>query len=340
MFKSIQYIQASDSIISDINAFIDEWFNELTYLEVKTSGSTGNPTIIRLEKSKMEISARKTIDFLNIKENSSAFLCLSSSTIAGKMMIVRSIIGKLNLIVGPIDSNPLKTVNEAIDLIAMVPLQLKKTLESNPEKLRTIKSILIGGGPISDSLYSLIKKSKITIHHTFGMTETISHVAMRKIGLEEQQDFIALDGIHFSTENEQLVIHYPEIGIERLKTNDLVRLKSEKAFEWIARTDFIINSGGKKLNPEEIENAISSVIHDAYFIFGLEDEVLGNKVVLIIESKVPHKLTKVAFQNKLNKYAIPKEIFYLPSFIRTISGKINRNETVKLLQKDGLKEVL
>lgn len=340
MNHSIEYIEASEEITSEVHTFLNEWYNDETFIEVKTSGSTGKPTIIQLEKAKMIISARKTLNFLNIKKGSTSHLCLSPSTIAGKMMLVRSIIGDLNLIVGQVNSNPLENISKQIDFIAMVPLQLQQTLETNPEKLRFIKSVIIGGGPISHTVSSLLKKFNLSVYHTYGMTETISHVAMRKVGVDEEKEFKALPGINFKVKNDQLVIHYPEIGIIELCTADQVRLLDENSFEWIGRTDFIINSGGKKLNPEEIEEKISDLIKKPYFIFGLSDDKYGQKVVLLIESHISLNLSKNSFSLNLQNYSIPKEIFYLPAFIRTISGKINRIETMKLLDEHGLKEIL
>lgn len=340
MGHSIAYFEASEEIISEVQSFLKEWYNDETFIEVKTSGSTGKPTIIQLEKAKMIVSARKTLDFLNIKKGDTALLCLSPSTIAGKMMLVRSIIGDLKLIVGPINSKPLETILDQIDFVAMVPLQLQKTVESNPEKIRSIKSVIIGGGPISSNVSLLLKKNDLNVYHTYGMTETISHVAMRKVGSEEEKAFNALPGINFKVRNNQLVIEYPEIGIIELCTTDQVKLLDEKSFEWIGRTDFIINSGGKKLNPEEIEENISALIGLPYFIFGLPDETFGQKVVLIIESPISLYLSKKSFYSSLQNHSVPKEIFYLPSFIRTESGKINRIETIKLLGEHVLKEIL
>lgn len=340
MYHSIEYFEASEEIISEVHTFLKEWSNEETFIEVKTSGSTGKPTTIQIEKAKMIISARKTLNFLNIEKGSTSLLCLSPNTIAGKMILVRSIIGDLKLIVGQVNSNPLENISRQIDFVAMVPLQLQQTLETDPEKIRSIKSVIIGGGPISQNVSSLLKKMDLSVYHTYGMTETISHVAMRKVGTDEEKEFRALPGINFKVKNDQLVIQYPEIGIVELCTTDQVRLLDENSFEWIGRTDFIINSGGKKLNPEEIEENISDLIGVPYFIYGLLDDKFGQKLVLLIESPISLNFSKDTFSPNLQNYSIPKEIFYLPAFIRTISGKINRIETMKLLDKYGLKEIL
>jgi O-succinylbenzoic acid--CoA ligase len=340
MAFSIQFIHASRETTLEVNTFLEEWENENDYIEVQTSGSTGKPTKVLLEKAKMRISAKNTLNFLNIQKNSNALLCLSPTTIAGKMMVVRSIVGDLNLIVSSVNSNPLENIDSPIEFVAMVPLQLKSTLENCAHKLKKIPSILIGGGPISASLSAALKENQITVFHTYGMTETISHVAIRKVGKNELDEFEALPGITFSTENEQLVVHYPAIGMDYLKTNDQVVLTSQRTFEWIGRTDFIINSGGKKLNPEEIEDSISGLIETTYFISSLPDEKFGEKVILVIESSHSLKLTKEVLRSKLTKYSLPKEIYYLEYFTRTASGKINRGLTMQQIGSYVIKEIL
>lgn len=340
MSINITYSHASIQTKSEVQNFLNEWNNDSQTIKVNTSGSTSIPKTIELKKSNMKISAEKTLSFLKIHADETAFLCLSPNTIASKMMILRSIIGKLNLIVGSIDSNPLQDQNIRIDFIALVPYQLQKILEKHPEKLKSIKSIIIGGGPISNELKKLIISHGITVNHTYGMTETISHVAMRKVGLQEQQEFHALPGISFDSKDDKLIINYPEIGIINLETNDIVELKSPTTFKWKGRADFIINSGGIKVNPEELETILASMIQIPFFIGSLEDSALGQKIVLIIESKKKKNIIKEDLLNLLPKYSLPKEIFYLPIFIRTESGKINRRETMQLIDSYAIKEVL
>lgn len=340
MFKNIVYKNASDDIKSDVETFLKEWYNKETYITVQTSGSTGIPTTIYLEKNKMIVSAEKTLSFLNIKPGSTALLCLSTHTIAGKMMIVRSIVGDLRLIVGPLSSLPLKDFDEQIDFVAMVPLQVQTELENEPEKLRTIRSCIIGGGPISQKLEASLDAKKISVYHTFGMTETISHVAMRKAGFNGEKIFRAIPGIRFSAPDDKLIIHYPEIGIDALQTNDIVRLISETSLEWIGRSDFMINTGGVKINPEEVETQLSAFLQVPFFISGIPDEKLGQKIILVIESENTSIPSKEELKEHLSIYAIPKQVYFLNSFIRTLSGKINRIETLKLIEQHAASEIL
>jgi len=339
MSEFIKYINTSQEMIKEVSDFLILWNDSSDFIETRTSGSTGSPTVIRLEKTKMVISAKKTLNYLKITEGKTAFLCLSPATIAGKMMIIRSLVGKLNLIVGPVNSNPLAQIDAQIDFVAMVPIQLENTLLADPEKLKNIENIIIGGGQVSQKVSSDVKRKNLSIYHTFGMTETISHIAMRKIGVDEEREFHALPGINFSINENRLLINYPEIGIERLETNDIVKLIDSETFEWIGRQDFVINSGGIKLIPEEIESKISDLFQNDFFVTGIEDERLGQKLVLIAEGSTSDKISKQSLGKRLDKKSIPKEIIYIPKFIRTTSGKINRIETLKLINEHVIKEI-
>ncbi len=329
--ERITFIDTIPERKSEVQNFIAEWYSTSDVIHTKTSGSTGEAKIISLEKSKMIISAKKTLLFLGLKKGDTALLCLPVSTIAGKMMIVRAIVGELNLLIGPIDSNPLKHIDAKIDFVAMVPLQFQNCIENNSNKLKAIKAIIVGGGPISSKLEKQTISSNVKAFQTYGMTETISHVALREIGNKVDSLYHALDGITFNEKNEQLIIHYPEIGIVDLQTTDLVKLSSSKSFEWIGRADYIINVGGIKLNPEEIEAVLSEYIADPFIISSIKDDKLGEKIILIIEGDKVVNIDETVLLEKLTKFAIPKSIYYLPAFSRTLSGKINRIETLKLL---------
>lgn len=325
----IDYIDISRK--DEIELFISEWYSEESTITTRTSGSTGEPKTIALSKPHLLISAKKTIAFLQIEKGSSCYLCLSCSTIAGKMMMVRAILNEMRIIVGPVSSGSLELLNEKVAFTAIVPMQLQQTLLHLPEKLRLIDKTIVGGAPINTSIEDLLKLERLTVYQTFGMTETISHVALRKIGFQQEKYYHALDGITFSISKQQcLVIHYPEIDLDELLTNDLVELQSPTTFKWLGRADFVINSGGIKLFPEVIESKLSQHINRSFFIYGLQDEKLGQKVVLLIEGEA-FAFEKEIFHDTLEKYEKPREIIFLTQFIRTESGKINRLETIKLL---------
>jgi O-succinylbenzoic acid--CoA ligase len=329
MLKEIDYINASDKERSAFESFLTSWNNEGDTITVHTSGSTGTPKVLVLKKSDMVHSASQTLNFLQIEKGGTALICLSMETIAGKMMAVRSIVGAMKTIVGTVSSNPLQNILVPIDLCAMVPLQLENILKKDPSSLKTIKHLLIGGAPVSNELEKMASDHNISFWHTYGMTETVSHVALRKAGKYRASTFKALPGITFSEDKGRLIIHYPLIGIESLQTNDLVELLSPTEFKYIGRADFVINSGGIKFHPEELENRISHLIKVPFFIGGIPDPTLGQKVVLFAETDSSLNVDLEQLKNVLPQYAFPKEILSVPSFVRTESGKINRVETMK-----------
>lgn len=316
-------------LIEDVKSFIIEWHSESTHIATSTSGSTGKPKVIRLAKDKMIASAKMTGEFLQLKSNMNALLCLSPKTIGGKMMIVRAIVWDMNLIISDLSSTPLSNIESKINFAAMVPMQVANSFKHNKNQLASIDQLIIGGGPMSIELEHDLQNLPNSIHHTFGMTETISHIALKSVSKKEL-NYSALPNVSFEVENNALVINAPRLGVHQLKTNDFIELISPNSFIWRGRTDFIINSGGIKFSPEEIEKKLSSIISVPYFIAGNTDHALGEKIVLILESSL--KLyAKSDFLAVLNKFEIPKEIIFLPSFIRSESDKILRKETLKLI---------
>lgn len=318
----------------EITSFIKNWKNKEEFIVCQTSGSTGTPKNIELTKKKMHISARKTLEYFNIKKGNSALLCLSLETIAGKMMLVRSLIGELKLHVSTVSANPILALKNPVDFVALVPLQLEAALDSSIEKLKSINIVLVGGAPVSEGLIQKLKDNKITVFQSYGMTETISHVAIRKIGFETEKYYTALDGISFSSQNECLVIDYPEILNEKLLTNDRVKLIDSKHFQYINRSDFIINTGGIKVNPEEIEIKIAPLLNKPFFIWSLQDARLGQKIVLIVQSIATITLKKELFAAYLEKYEIPKNYALIKDFIYTKSGKIDRIKIMESIEEN------
>ena len=315
-------------LVEDVKSFITEWHSESAHISTSTSGSTGKPKVIRLPKEKMIASAKMTGEFLQLKSNSNALLCLSPKTIGGKMMIVRAIVWDMNLIISNISSTPLSNIESKIHFAAMVPMQVSNSLDKNRDKLASIDQLIIGGGPMSLELEHNLQNLPNSIHHTFGMTETISHIALKSVSNKEQ-NYSALPNVSFEVENNALVINAPRLGVHQLKTNDFIELISPDSFIWKGRTDFIINSGGIKFSPEEIEKKITSIISVPFFIAGNSDSLLGEKIILVLESS-KQVYSKSDF-SILNKFEIPKEIIFLPSFIRSKSDKILRKETLKLI---------
>lgn len=329
---NIEFCTDDTQYIEEVISFINEWNNDLDFIEIKTSGSTGNPKTIKLRKKHMIASAKMTGDFLKLEKGNTALLCLSPTTVAGKMMIVRSIVLGMKLIVVDVNSNPLKNTNESIDFAAMVPLQVQNSLN----KLTKVKKLIVGGGTISNQLWKSISEQNISAYQTFGMTETISHIAMREIS-SHLTNYVPLNGVVIKKIDDCLNISASKLGIENLQTTDIVELKDDGSFLWLGRKDFVINSGGIKLHPEIIENKLDRLISQPFFVFGLDDEQFGKKLILCVEGSL--NVTKKQFLSFLERYEIPKEIYNFPSFDRTKSDKINRIKTVERLA-DAERKVL
>ena len=329
---NIEFLTNDKQYKEKILSFINEWNNDLDFIEIKTSGSTGKPKTIRILKKHMTASARMTGNFLELKKGDTALLCLSPLTVAGKMMIVRSIVLDLELIVTDVSSKPLEKINTTIDFAAMVPLQAQNSVRD----LSKIKKLIIGGGTISNQLWNSICQQNVDAYQTFGMTETISHIAMRKISSDSVK-YIPLEGITLNAFDNCLNISAPDLGIENLQTNDIVELERDGSFLWIGRNDFVVNSGGVKLHPEIIERKLTAIIEQPFFTFGIADNQLGMKLILCIEGKC--NIDKNLLSSILDKFEVPKEVYYFKSFERTKSDKINRLKTIEQIE-DATREIL
>lgn len=318
----------------DLGCFLQDWLNDSELLKVNTSGSTGVPKSIFLEKHKMRNSAIATGQFFGLGPKHSALLCLSPKYIAGKMMLVRAMVLGLEIDYVAPSSKPLSGLVRYYDFVAMVPLQLEHSLA----ELAKVKTLIVGGAPIPFSLKSGLGDTKCQVFETYGMTETISHVAVRQLNVQQENPadlfFHALPDINLSIDTRNcLVIKASRIAETPIVTNDVVNLVSATTFEWLGRFDNIINSGGIKLNPEKIETMFSPVLGTNFFLTGLPDERLGHKLVLIIEGEgerdlIMEKLASIPF---IKKIELPQEIFFVQRFSKTPNGKIQRKKIMASL---------
>ncbi len=333
--NSYELLEFSKRFSPEIYEFFKKWFDVNSYVEVKTSGSTGRPKVIRLQKIYMINSAVATGIYFNIHENSSALLCMSPNFIAGKMMLVRALVlGWCIDVVDPV-ANPLKECKKLYDFSAMVPLQLLKSLSD----LHKVKKLIVGGGIVSNELLRKIQNCKTKIFATYGMTETVTHIAVKKLNQFSQTElgsashFTILPDISISLDDRKcLVIDAPKVSDAPVVTNDLVEIISASKFKWLGRIDTIINSAGIKLIPEQIEQKLDTIIKQRFFVIGREDEVFGEKLVLIIEGFQNEELqNKVRNLKFLSKFEIPKEIYFIEKFKETPTKKVDRLETLKLL---------
>lgn len=309
----------------DLGVFLLDWLDDKETIELTTSGTTGAPKVITIKKQSMVHSAIATGNFFNLHPQDKALLCLPARYIAGKMMIVRAIMLGLELDI-MVPSSHLDDLlpHKAYDFVAIVPLQAENSLD----KLHQFKKIIIGGAKVSDDLASKLKNIKSDIYETYGMTETITHIAAKKIG---EAYFNVLEHVSISNDERNcLVIDALSVSDEKVITNDIVEILNEKQFKWIGRYDNVINSGGIKLFPEQIEAKLASKIGNRFFITSLPDDVLGSKVVLIIEGS--EQVIDTTIFNSLDKFEKPKEILFVSEFVETETKKINRIRTLKKIK--------
>lgn len=314
------FVKEGELFEKEIGYFLLDWLDENDFIVTKTSGTTGKPKEITISKQAMVNSAIATGDFFKLLPGDKALHCLPSQFIAGKMMLVRAIVLGLELKLVTPTGNFFANDDTVYDFVAMVPLQV----ENNFQYLNQIKKLIIGGAQPSNDLKNKLKNLKeISVYETYGMTETITHIAAKKINA---QNFKILNGITIEQDNKGcLVINAPRITENQIITNDLVNIVSKNQFKWLGRIDNVINSGGVKLFPEQIEKKIK--LKPRFFIISESDNKLGEKVVLVIEGEKQELNSTFFF--KLNKYEIPKKIYFLPQFIETKTGKIKRKETLE-----------
>ena len=314
-----------------IGDFLVEWLSDSTTIRLTTSGSTGTPKPIYLQKQHMVNSAVATAKFFDLQAGTTALLCMPARFVAGKMMLVRAMVMGWKLDFVPASKNPLKA-EKLYDFVAMTPYQVHHSLED----LHKTNIVLIGGGAVDVELHKQLQKSKARAFASYGMTETCSHVALRPInGPDATSVYKATENVKFLLDDRGcLVIDAPKVHDGILTTNDIIDLKSDTTFEWKGRYDSVINSGGIKIHPEMVEQRLAEYIKENFFIGSIPDTILENKVILLIESKTPSKkdILQRAYSS-LNKYEIPKEVYYLDSFKWTETGKIQRKATLKLLAK-------
>lgn len=328
----IIFVSENNKLNQKVYDFIEEWNNSNDFFTAKTSGSTGIPKEIKLQKSIALKSVKMSANYFGFDKMERMGLCLSPETIAGKMQILRALYCDLILYVFQSERNCLQNLNVHLDFISLVPLQVEAILDENPEKLDLCHKILIGGAQISPQLKLTLQKVKSSIYESYGMTETYSHVAVRQL-FSKNGSFEALKGIHFSLEDENLVIHALHLDLKHLKTNDCVRLIDNKHFELLGRSDFVINSGALKFHPEVLEGKLAQGIESNYFILGEKSEEFGEIVTFYLEmdyDSIKEIELKKLFETYLSKYEIPKKIYFIPQFIRTESGKINKLKTQEL----------
>tara|TARA_B110000483_G_scaffold34141_1_gene41569 strand:- start:17260 stop:18306 length:1047 start_codon:yes stop_codon:yes gene_type:complete len=328
LIEKSQYSSKRENWENEYWGFIASWLNKDDYILVQTSGSTGKPKSIRLSKEKMLVSAQMTVNFFGLLKGDKALLCLSPRRIGGMMMIVRAFYARLDLHIAAPSANPLMDCPEKFKFAAFVPYQVSTILKDSADKIKNIHQILIGGGEVSMALEKSIEAHRLNTYSSFGMTETISHFALRKIG--KDKNYTCLPDISITQSSIGcMIVHAPQLQDEAIHTKDLIELNSPSSFVWLGRSDFAIESGGTKIIPEQIEQKLRSFIKERFFFSSIKHKQLNNQIILIIEGE-SHELNEKIFRD-LDKYHRPKQVFFVPQFIDAANGKIDRISTKKLL---------
>lgn len=311
-----------------IGDFLLDWLSESPVIQVNTSGSTGEPKTIRLKKEHMVNSALATGAYFGLEEGQMALHCLPSRFIAGKMMLVRAMVLGLEMDYLEPSSRPLQHTDKTYDFCAMVPLQATHSFD----KLHQIKTLIVGGAPITKKLKALLQDHSTRVYETYGMTETVTHIAVKEVNGPNRSDYFkCLPDVRVSKDKRDcLVVDAPKVADEPVVTNDVVALVSDTEFEWLGRFDNIINSGGVKLVPEQIEAKLANIFENRFFVAGVPDEALGQRLILVVEGDGDTKQMQKAIEasKELQKFEKPKEIHFLKAFLET--------DTQKILRKDNL----
>lgn len=320
--------------------FCRDWLAGQEIFTQQTSGSTGAPKLQVLSRAQMEASAAATGAFFGATTGEHLLCCLNPAYIAGKMMLVRALVWDCPITLVEPSANPLLGLAEQFTFVALVPLQVEACLTEEKSRLllQSIPHVLIGGAPLPQKTQQRLVQQGIRAWQSFGMTETVSHIALAPIE-EGELVYQALPGVAIGiNEQDCLWIQSPMSGTAKIQTNDSIELRSKNTFTWLGRADFVVNSGGIKLFPEQLERRIAPLLEEtcpesAYFLFGEKDNRLGEQLVLYVEGMV-EETKRLALEaglgQILGKYEVPKKVYFKAAFAYTPTRKINRHATAAL----------
>ncbi len=335
---------SNDSFEGRAFQFCRMWLGGQKSFSLTTSGSTGTPKTIQATREQMRKSALATARAIGLKAGQTSLVCLDPNYIAGRMMLVRSMELGMNMVLSEPSANPFTNlpIQSSIDFVALVPYQVQSILQSDEKRFfHSIRSILIGGAPLDLKTENELQTFRCQFYETYGMTETLSHIALRKVnGAERSKFFQTLSGVRIRQDARQCLCNKVPFLETEIITNDVVELRDENSFQWLGRWDHVINSGGIKLHPEEIEKKIALIfdllgLTNRFFIAGLPDEQLGTSVHLILEGERLVEIQNQIIQHcksTLSKYENPKSIRWVRNFAETATQKVDRKKTIRLLE--------
>ncbi|WP_375418996.1 AMP-binding protein [uncultured Hymenobacter sp.] len=325
--------------------FVRQWLNGSLEFGLHTSGSTGQPQPVFLKRRQLEASARRTGDYFDLGPGERMLVCLNCEYIGGQMMLVRGLERNLHLTIVEPAADPLALVpaGAAFDFASFVPLQLRTLLAAgHAGQLNQMKAILVGGAAVDGALAKAVRALKVPVYLTYGMTETASHIALRRLSGKDaikSTAYKVLPGIHVGQDARGCLTVRADVTDDQLiTTNDQIKLLDSHAFEWLGRADFVINSGGVKVPAERVELVLEVALAELNlgrraFVTGLPDERLGQTVTAVLEGAAltPEEETRLLalLRARLAKYERPRQLRYSEQFSETASGKLDRLSTVR-----------
>jgi len=320
-----------------LEQFLEQWNNSDATIEVRTSGSTGAPKVMRVEKQRMRASARATCNFLGLNAGDTALLCMSVDYIAGKMMVVRALEHGLHLLEVEPSGHPLATVNEVVDFAAMVPLQVYNSLQvpQEADHLRHIGNLIIGGGPLDAELERQLATFDNAVWHSYAMTETLSHIALRRVsGAHATPWFTPMHGVALDTSADScLIIDAPHLCPQPLTTHDVVNLEQmddgSQRFMVLGRIDNVIITGGVKVHIEQVEMMLKPYLTVPFVVTSVPDNRLGEAVTLLLQGGVATDVEDLCRQ-VLPRYWMPHHIIVVDVIPMTANGKPARADIARL----------
>lgn len=325
-----------EDFLYELVVFLKEWFDESPEIPVKTSGSTGTPKKMRVRKEQMRNSARLTCRHLGLHPGEKILLCMPLQYIAGKMVVVRALTCGLELVLQKPCGHPLAGILPHLRFAAMIPLQVYNSLQVPEEakKLEDTEIVIIGGGAIDKEMETTLQPFRNEIYSTYGMTETLSHIALRRINGEKASAcYQPFETVRLALSDENtLVIEAPSVCDTTLYTNDIAELCPDGSFRIIGRKDNTINTGGVKVQTEAIEEKLASFLNVPFAITSVPDPKFGNRVVLLIAGDLPDSFPDM-LERQLSKYERPKEIRQVDFIPTTETGKTDRPGCRELARK-------
>lgn len=325
-------VNPTNPLMGKLVSFLADWLNDDIKILQNTSGSTGPPKIISIDKQLMLNSARMTGRFFGLKPGMKALLCLSPEFIGGKMQVVRAMELDLDLVITNLEANPVSGLGQTVDFAAMVPLQVAHVLKQNPEKFSLIKTLIVGGGPMPETIEEGLQNVAAVCWHSYAMTETLSHVALRAVnGPHRSNWFAPMEGVELSTDDRGcLVVSAPAVAQGPVVTNDLVELKGQQ-FKVLGRIDDVVISAGQKFHPAQLEQKLSRVIQTPFFLTGEYQPEAGQILVLYLEGNFKNEeilKLKIQIEGLLQINESPRKVVTIAKFKYLESGKIDRLGTI------------